>query len=368
MRRFFRAQRDEDYSQIQYLTAKCTRLAHDKAVLDRDFLLSIEREKKLHNDLEVVATRLLHQEQANTELRIKQNQLISRIHQQQYLVDLLQQRLILLADDSSRHTEVLQQVGSELLCVQSSEGKLVGLVEELHAEAQHRAALTESLEMELRSKTVELKELQDINKTLTEELKDLRRAHQEEESYNPSTSPQKNKQTYNDLSFETSAKKTIVFEAREKHNESIYLWWTPGIIVNVLQVLEMCCFPDPHLSPDKQRLTPQSPSLGPALFFRFKDSLMEERKALLRQVSMLETKAEDLKRSSRADGLTQNLLCPLLAPDRSGSGVTSWDADAATDLEAQVEKSNLLYEELCSRSLPSGEEKMYLEEQAPQET
>ena len=30
MRRFFRAQRDEDFSQIQYLTAKCTRLAHDK--------------------------------------------------------------------------------------------------------------------------------------------------------------------------------------------------------------------------------------------------------------------------------------------------------------------------------------------------
>lgn len=30
MRRFFRAHRDEDYGQIQYLTAKCTRLAHDK--------------------------------------------------------------------------------------------------------------------------------------------------------------------------------------------------------------------------------------------------------------------------------------------------------------------------------------------------
>ncbi|XP_067373956.1 hyaluronan-mediated motility receptor [Channa argus] len=299
MRRFFRAQRDEDYSQIQYLTAKCTRLAHDKAVLDRDFLLSIEREKKLHNDLEVVATRLLHQEQANTELRIKQNQLISRIHQQQYLVDLLQQRLILLAEDSSRHTEVLQQVGSELLCVQSSEGKLVGLVEELHAEAQHRAALTESLEMELRSKTVELKELQDINKTLTEELKDLRRAHQEEV---------REAQQENEGSLRKLQETAEQFEGLCQQQRS----W-------------MCCVK------------------------RFKDSLMEERKALLRQVSMLETKAEDLKRSSRADGLTQNLLCPLLAPDRSGSGVTSWDADAATDLEAQVEKSNLLYEELCSR-------------------
>lgn len=33
MRRFFKAQRDEDYSQIQYLTAKCTRLAHEKGRL-----------------------------------------------------------------------------------------------------------------------------------------------------------------------------------------------------------------------------------------------------------------------------------------------------------------------------------------------
>lgn len=30
MRRFFRVQRDEDYGQIQYLTAKCNRLAQEK--------------------------------------------------------------------------------------------------------------------------------------------------------------------------------------------------------------------------------------------------------------------------------------------------------------------------------------------------
>lgn len=35
MRRFFRAHRDEDFSQIQYLTAKCTRLAHDKGKSQR---------------------------------------------------------------------------------------------------------------------------------------------------------------------------------------------------------------------------------------------------------------------------------------------------------------------------------------------
>lgn len=67
----------------------------------------------------------------------------------QDLVDLLQQRLVLLVEESSRDMEVLRQVGSELLCLQSSEVKLEGLVEELHAEAQHRAAVAEGLQAEL---------------------------------------------------------------------------------------------------------------------------------------------------------------------------------------------------------------------------
>ncbi|KAK2848796.1 hypothetical protein Q5P01_008630 [Channa striata] len=297
MRRFFRAQRDEDYSQIQYLTAKCTRLAHDKAVLDREFLLSVEREKKLQNDLEVVAARLLHQEQTNTELRAKQNQLISRIHQQQDLVELLQQRLILLAEESSRDTEVLRQVGSELLCLQSSKVKLEGLIEELHAEARHRVAVAEGLHAELR--TVELEELQDINKTLTDELKDLRKAHQEEVS---------ELQQQNEGSLRKLQETAEQFEWLCQQQR----YW-------------MCCVK------------------------RFKDCLMEERKALLQQVDMLETKAEDLRMSSHDDRPAQSLLCPLQAPDRC-DGLTSWDVDAVTDLESQVEKSNLLYEELFSRS------------------
>ena len=43
----------------------------------------------------------------------------------------------------------LEQLRSELLALQSSDGQLVGLVEELYAEAQHRAALVESLQEEL---------------------------------------------------------------------------------------------------------------------------------------------------------------------------------------------------------------------------
>ncbi len=53
------------------------------AALDREFLVSRDREKKLQNDLEAATARLHHQEQLNMELRMKQDQLISRIHQQQ---------------------------------------------------------------------------------------------------------------------------------------------------------------------------------------------------------------------------------------------------------------------------------------------
>ena len=53
------------------------------AMLDRDFVVSRDRERKLQSDLEAVTTRLLQQEQLNMELRMKQDQLISRLQQQQ---------------------------------------------------------------------------------------------------------------------------------------------------------------------------------------------------------------------------------------------------------------------------------------------
>lgn len=67
----------------------------------------------------------------------------------QDLVDLLQQRMVLLAEESSRDVELLQQVSTELLCLQSSEVKMGSLVEELHAETQHKAAVADNLQAEL---------------------------------------------------------------------------------------------------------------------------------------------------------------------------------------------------------------------------
>ncbi|XP_038555845.1 girdin isoform X1 [Micropterus salmoides] len=313
MRRFFQAHRDEDYSQIQYLTAKCTRLAHDKAVLDREFLVSRDRERKLQNELEATTAQLLHQEQMNLELRMKQDQLISRIHQQQDLVDLLQQRVVLLAEESFRDGELLHQVRSELLCLQSSEVKLEGLVEQLHAKAQHsavvaenlqaelhaeamcRSALTESLQAELRSKTVELEELQETNKTLTEKLMDLRIAHQKK---------------VRELQQENEGSLVKLQETAEQ-----FEWLCQQ------QRYWMCCVK------------------------RFKDCMMKERGAL--QVSMLEKKAE---KSLHDDSPTQSALSPLQDTKCFDSSRTSWDADAMADLKSQVEKSNTLHEELFNRA------------------
>lgn len=47
------------------------------------------------------------------------------------------------------------------------------------------------------------------------------------------------------------------------------------------------------------------------LFSRFKHCLVEEREALLRQVSMLEKEAEKLKKRLNNDSPSQSVLCPL---------------------------------------------------------
>ncbi|XP_027864955.1 shootin-1 isoform X2 [Xiphophorus couchianus] len=302
MKRFFRAQRDEDYSQIQYLTAKCTRLAHDK-VLEREFLVSREKERKLQNELEAVTSRLLQQEQLNLELRINQDRLICRIRQQQcllqILVDVLQQRMVLLAEESRRDVELLQQVNLELVCLQSSEVQLEGLVEELHAEAQRRAALSDRLHAELRSKLVQLKELQETNDCLTEELKDLRKTHLEE-----------------------------VKELQQENKGSL------SKLQETAEQFEWLC---------------QQQKYWMRCVKRFKDCLMEERQTLLHQVSTLEKKVGEQKKSSHDVSSTQSLLRPLEEAERPGS-VTSLDADTVTDLGSQVENSNMLYEELIAQA------------------
>ncbi|XP_015248432.1 PREDICTED: uncharacterized protein LOC107096335 isoform X2 [Cyprinodon variegatus] len=290
MRRFFKAHRVEDYSQIQYLTAKCTRLTHEK-VLEREFLVSRERERKLQNEMEAVTARLLQQEALNLELSINQDQLINRIHQQRNVVEALQQRLVLLAGENRRDGELLQQVISELLCLQSSEVKLEGLVEELHAEAQHRAALADSLHAELHSKIVQLKELQDANSSLTEELRKLHRTHQAE-----------------------------VKELQQENKGSL------SKLQETADQFEWLC---------------QQQKYWMRCVKRFKDCLIEERQTLLHQVNMLEKKIVEQKKNSTDISPEQSLLCPLVDKEMYNS-ITSLAADAVTDLGSQAERSEML--------------------------
>ncbi|XP_068182037.1 transmembrane and coiled-coil domain-containing protein 5B-like isoform X2 [Antennarius striatus] len=296
MRRFFRAHRDEDYSQIQYLTAKCTRLAHDKAALDRDFLLSREMERRLQSQLEVATSRLQHQEQLTLELRRTRDGLLFRINQQQDLVSCLQRRVVLLLEASSRDGELLQEVGSELQSLQSSEVQLEGLVDELHAQAHDRTVAEESLRAELHRKTAELQELQNVNRKLTEELRDANAVHQKE---------------VKELQRENEAGLRKLQETVEQ-----FEWLCQQ------QRYWMCCVK------------------------RFKVCLMEERDALLRHVGTLEKKAE---KPTDGSGKTWDTPSHLQDPERLDSKA-SWDADAEADVESQLEESNATCEELFNQA------------------
>ncbi|KAM4621215.1 uncharacterized protein ACJ7VT_005606 isoform 2-T2 [Polymixia lowei] len=305
MRRFFRAHRDEDYSQIQYLTAKCNRLAHEK-VLERECLLAREKERSLQNDLEVVATRLLRQEQTNMELRIKHDQLFSRFQHQQGLVEFLQQRVSLAEQESSREAVLLglqlEQVTSDLLCLQTSDVQLEGLVEELHAEAQHREAQTESLQAELHSKTIELEELRNCNTMQAAQLKELHSAHKRKV---------KQLQQENDGSLRKLQETAEQFEWLCKQQR----YW-------------MCCIK------------------------RFKDCLTEEKEALVQQVSTLEKKVLQLRKISPSDSPSQSPLCTLQDTHTGccNSILPSWDVDTKADLQSQVDQWRGLCEGLFTQA------------------
>ncbi|XP_023815298.1 GRB10-interacting GYF protein 2 isoform X2 [Oryzias latipes] len=272
MRRFFRAHRDEDYSQIQYLTAKCTRLAHDK-VLDCEFLLSREKERKLQNDLEAVTSRLLQQEHLNVELVMNQDKLLSRIREQQELLNLLQQHVLQLEEESRRDVALLQEVGAELHHLQSSEVELQALVEELFVELQQQASQSEKLQAELLQRKEELEELHDTNKGLTEELKELHRTHQEE----------------------TRDQRTQVTELQLQETAEQFEW--------------LC----------------QQQRCWMSYVKRWKESLVEDRQTLLRHICKLEEEAETSRKSSH--DATQSLSWPVQDSCNSWSWVSGAEAD-----------------------------------------
>ncbi|XP_029583926.1 hyaluronan mediated motility receptor isoform X1 [Salmo trutta] len=300
MRRFFRAHSysDEDNSQIQYLTAKCNRLAHDKAVLERECLGARERERSLQNELEALSTQLCQQEQVNIDLMFKHDQLLGRVHHEQ-------QRVHLVVEESSRDAALLglqlEQVNSELLHLQSSEVQLEGLVEELHTEDLQRAALTEDLQVQLHSKVLELEELQCCYAASTQELEELRCANQRK---------------MQELQRENEGSLKKLQETAEQ-----FEWLCEQ------QRYWMCCVK------------------------RFKDCLSEEKDSLVRQVKRLEKEVAELRKSS--ESTTQMPCCPLEdTVSQHCDRMPSWESGQMADLQTQVDKWRKLYEDLFSQFTP----------------
>ncbi|XP_048826750.1 hyaluronan mediated motility receptor isoform X1 [Brienomyrus brachyistius] len=168
MRRFLTIQRDEDYAQIQFLTAKCNQLVREKALLEREVLLAVERDRALRTELAAVSLRLCQQEQANVQLCVKHEGLLAQTRQQEK--HLLTSR----PEESPRDTgllgQQLEQVCAELEQLQSSDAQLESLVEEIQRESLQRTAQVEELQAELRSKSQELEELRCYHQGAVQEL------------------------------------------------------------------------------------------------------------------------------------------------------------------------------------------------------
>ncbi|CAB1337312.1 unnamed protein product [Coregonus sp. 'balchen'] len=303
MRRFFRAQRysDEDGSQIQYLTAKCNRLTHEKAVLERECLGARARERSLQNELEALSTQLCQMEKVNIDLMFKHDQLLGRVHHEQ-------QRVHLVVEESSRDAALLglqlEQVNSELLHLQSSEVQLEGLVEELHTEDLQSAALTEGLQAQLHSKVLELEELQCSYAASTQELDELCSANQRKVQ---------GLQRENEGSLKKLQETAEQFEWLCEQQR----YW-------------MCCVK------------------------RFKECLSEEKDALRQQVKRLEKEVAELRKSSQGSESPSQMLCLPLEDTVSQhcDRIPSWESDEMADLQTQVDKWRKLYEDLFSQFTP----------------
>ncbi|XP_076844204.1 uncharacterized protein LOC143489217 isoform X2 [Brachyhypopomus gauderio] len=302
MRRFFRAHRDEDFSQIQYLTAKCSRLALENA-LQRECVVSRERVRTLQGELESRSLQLCQKEHACQDLRLKHDQLLDTVTHQRGLVQFLQQQMVSVAEESSREgallTLQLEQVRSDLKQLHTSEAQLQGLVEELHQETHHtqtelreEAQLntkhTEDLEEQLAGKSRELEELQKTHAALQEEMSEQNSAHQ---------------RTVAELQQENTGSLDKLRQMAEQ-----FEWLCEQ------QRHWMCCVK------------------------RFKDCLSDEKEALLLQVNRLQVELAGLRKSSSCE----------VKGDSTSQHCESWEMDAMVDLQVEADRWRLRYEELFS--------------------
>ncbi|XP_028816500.1 hyaluronan mediated motility receptor [Denticeps clupeoides] len=294
MRRFFRSSRDEDFSQIQYLTAKCGRLSHENAVLERQCLLAKDGNRTLQLEVEALALQLRQREQASHELQLERERLRRRLKDERELVQALRRRERAATEESGQEAALLslqlEQVNGEVQLLLGSEAQLEGLVDELHVEAQ-------DLEMQLHSKTCELKELQGSHAAQSQELEELRSSHQ---------------RTVEELRHEKDGSLRKLCEMAEQ--------------------FEMLC--------EQQRAW-----MG--CVKRFKKGLLEQKQCLILQVHRLQVEVQDLRMNPQA-----RLQDPDDMKGPSFNRVGPWDPDTMADLRAEVERWRGMYEELFNKLTP----------------
>ncbi|XP_056094813.1 tropomyosin-1 [Rhinichthys klamathensis goyatoka] len=288
MRRFFRVDRDEDYGQIQYLTAKCIRLSQEKAVLQHELLVSRERQQALQVEMEALSVRVCHKEQICVEMSIKYQQLMERFQQAQAVTE-----------DRGRVASLLslqiEQVSCDLQQLQGSETQLMGLVDELHQEAQLRAQQAEVLETRLHEETQSKAQLvEDLEMQLNSKSLELIELH--------------------------STSQRTVEELRRENSESL------GKLRETAEQFEWLC--------DQQRR-------WMSCVKRFKDGLSSEKESLELQVNRLQVELDAVRKTGNSD-------CPA-EPSRR------WDVERISDLQAEVERWKTLYEDLLKLTIQQGQ-------------
>ncbi|KAL2077694.1 hypothetical protein ACEWY4_027198 [Coilia grayii] len=312
MRRFFRVHRNEDYSQIQYLTAKCNRLSQENAVLERECVVAREGERTLQAEKEALTLQLRQKEQAILELRVKYDQLLNQVNQEKELVEILKHRVRSMAEESCKEAALLglqlEQVGSELQLLLASEARLEGLVETQRADARRRDAQLKGLKAQLHSTTRELEELQGDHASITQELEDMRDTHE---------------RTVEELRRENEGSLRKLRETAEQ-----FEWLCEQ------QRIWMCGFK------------------------RFKDNLSEEKEALILQVDRLQKKVTDLRKNANPsiqdpEDVNISLCNRSVSFPSPPCRKAPWDTDMTSALQAEVDRWRGMYEDLFSRLAPS---------------
>ncbi|XP_058654767.1 filensin [Onychostoma macrolepis] len=259
--------------------------------------------------MEGLSVRVCQKEQLYVELSIKYDQLLERFQKQQDQADLLQQRLISVTEERWRDGSLLclqlEQVSCDLQQLQGSETQLMGLVDELHQEAQLRAQQAEVLETQLREETQKIEDLVMQLNSKSLELMDLQMSHEALQQ---------------DLRDQHSAHQRTVEELRRENSESL------DKLRETAEQFEWLC--------EQQRSWMNCVK-------RFKDCLSGEKESLELRVNRLQVELDTIRNTVHSS--------------RSTEPCSRWSAEVMSDLQAEADRWKRLYEDLLKLTTQQGQ-------------